>query len=237
MTKNLKNKNKNKNKLPDKILKIINLDKEGWHESWSSGRNMLNIIHPFRIVIAGKPNCGKSTTCKNILLRCKPRFKRIIVVHCDDEGTKEYDDLDAELLGEVPDPKDQELFDGKTKTLLIFDDIEYEFLPKIQKRNLDRCFGYLSTHKCVSILLACQNITSVCPAVRRMSNFFILFKVPDMDLLFLIARKCGIKKEIFKEIFEKRIVGYHDSFWIDLTINSPFPWRINGYTALDLKNI
>ena len=54
--------------LPNRIL---NPDKQ-FHESWSSGRNLLNIPHPFRAVFLGPPGSGKSTAVKNIILRIQP---------------------------------------------------------------------------------------------------------------------------------------------------------------------
>lgn len=229
-------KSRKKKQLPKKIISIQNKDKT-FQEKWTPTRDELNFPHSTRILITGKVSCGKSTLAKNILVRADPPFKRIIIVHCDAEGTKEYDDLEHEILSEIPDPSDHELFNGEEKTVMILDDIEYDFLPKNQKRNLDRIFGYLSSHKNVTVMLCAQNITNIPPAVRRMSNIFILFKVPDMELLYLIARKIGIKKKVFMYIFDKYIINYHDSFWIDLTPLSPYPYRINGYNIIDLKEI
>lgn len=82
--------------LPDenKLFRIPNKDKF-FHETWHPGRNLLNIPHPFRAILAGPPNRGKSTICKNLLLRADPPFEQVIVVHYDME-TKEYDDLKGE---------------------------------------------------------------------------------------------------------------------------------------------
>lgn len=231
-----KKKSKKLYKLPKEIIPIPNPDKSPWHESWTKNRNMLNIPHPYRIVIFGPPNSGKTTLAKNILLRAKPPFKRIIIIHCDDEYTKEYNDLgDIDIINIIPDPKDSEYFDGEDKTLVILDDLEYEYLPKEQKRNLDRLFGFVSTHKNVSVILNSQNPTNVSPCIRRMSNIWILFKILDMDLLFLLARKIGMKREAFTEIFRKYIKKKHDSLWIDLSDDSPYPVRVNGYTALSFN--
>lgn len=62
--------------LPNKIIPLRNQDK-GFHERWSSDRNLLNIPHPFRTVCVGRPNCGKSTVIENMLIRADPMFDEI----------------------------------------------------------------------------------------------------------------------------------------------------------------
>lgn len=229
-------------KLPKKILPIPNKDKKGFFEKWKPNRNLMNIPHPFRCVIFGKPNAGKSTIIKNIVLRAKPPFEKIIIVHYDAHGTKEYDDLKegpdddtVQMFGEIPDPRDEKIFDPKIKKLLVFDDIEYKTLNKASMNKLDRCFGYLSTHKNTSILLAAQNLTNIPVGVRRMANVMIMFKVPDLELLYLFARKIGIKKDDFYELVNKYINGYHDSLWFDFTPETPAEIRKNCYEVIPIE--
>jgi ribosome biogenesis GTPase A len=240
--KSIKNKLKKKLnvKLPKKILPIPNKDKKGFFEKWTPRRDLMNIIHPFRVLIFGKPNAGKSTIIKNIVLRAKPQFEKIIIIHYDASNTKEYDDIKEEndnesfiMMNDIPNPRDNKLFDPKIKKLLIFDDIEYKTLNKSETNKLDRCFGYLSTHKNTSICLASQNMTNIPVAVRRMSNFMIMFKVPDLELLFLFARKIGIKKDDFYKLVNKYIKTYHDSLWFDMTLGSPAEVRRNCYEVID----
>ena len=228
---------KKKIKLPKEILIIKNPDKF-YHENWKTPKNRdpLDIPHPYRIVICGKPNSGKSMLAKNILLRASKPFEKIIICHYDGHDTKEYEDLgDIKMLDYIPNPRDKELFDPKYKTLLIFDDLEFQYIPKEQKKYLDRFFGYSTTHKNMSIILCAQNLTNIPVAVRRMANVFIMFKVPDMELLYLMGRKLGIKKDNFNRIFEDNIKSYHDSIWFDLSAGSPFPLRRNGYLILDIN--
>jgi hypothetical protein len=90
--------------LPKELLPIKNADKEGWMETWSKKRDLLNIPHPMRGVFLGPPHTGKSTTIKNILLRADPPFERVICIHCDHEGSKEWDDIGAEMRGDIPAP-------------------------------------------------------------------------------------------------------------------------------------
>jgi hypothetical protein len=91
--------------LPRRIIALPNQDKL-WHETWEAGRDPLNFPHPFRGILLGPPGSGKSNAVKNLLLRADPPFTRLMVVHVDPAYTQEYDDVGAELLSEIPDPKD-----------------------------------------------------------------------------------------------------------------------------------
>lgn len=217
-----------KPRLPNKILPLPNADKT-FHEKWYKGRNMLNIPHPFRCVCLGPPNCGKGTVIKNILLRAKPEFEEVYVIHPDPEYTKEWDDIGAEMLNSIPAPDE---WPGEVKTLVIIDDMEFKMMSKDQKRNLDRLCGYCSTHKNISVLLAAQDTFNVPACVRRCCNLFVFWKMNDMDSLAATARKTGMKANNFNSIFNGICNDPHDSLFIDLTKNSPYPLRLNGYTVI-----
>jgi ABC-type cobalamin/Fe3+-siderophores transport system ATPase subunit len=218
-----------KDKLPNKILCISNDDK-AFHEKWTETRNALNIPHPFRGVLLGPPNSGKSTIAKNILLRQNPPFKEVVIIHCDSEYTKEYDDLgeSVKLLSSIPAPEEWE---GIEKTLVILDDLEFKGMSKDQKRNLDRLVGYVSTHKQISVLLCAQDAFQVPPIVRRCSNLFILWKSHDLDSMAIVARKSGLTSNELKELF-KLCKDKKDSIWIDMTDKTPYPLRLNGYELI-----
>jgi len=222
-------------KLPNRIIALPNPDKE-FHESWTKGRNMLDIPHPFRCVCLGPPNVGKTTIVKNLLLRAKPEFEDVVVIHCDGNYTKEYDDLgedNIEILSEIPAPEDWE---GEKKTLVVLDDLEYKQMNKEQKRNLDRLFGYVSTHKNISIILCSQDAFNVPPIVRRCSNLFVLWRCPDLDAMATCARKTGMKSEGFNSIFNKLMLDSRDSLWLDMTSGTPYPMRKNGYTIINKES-
>ena len=169
-------------RLPTRIIPIPNLDK-GFHEKWTPDRDLMNFPHPFRAVLAARPNSGKTCVILNIILRVaqSPRpFRKIIVVHCDPESTKEYDRVKATLLADIPKPSE---FAGDCKTLVILEDLDFLAMKKVQKGRLDRLFGYCSTHKNVSVIATSQNTFSVPPNVRRCANLFVLWSSHDLDAL------------------------------------------------------
>lgn len=218
-----------KPKLPNEILAIPCADK-AFHESWTKGRNKLNIPHPFRCVALGPPNSGKSTIVKNLLLRAKPQFEEVFVIHCDPEYTQEYDDVGAVMLADIPAPNEWE---GAVKTLVVLDDLEFKNMSKDQKKNLDRLFGFVSTHKNISVILCSQDPFSVPPMVRRCSNLWVLWKLADIDAMSICARKTGLKSGSFNTLFNTLNISGHNSLWIDMTNKSPYPLRKNGYTVIE----
>jgi len=218
--------------LPSKILALPNRDKE-FHEKWEIGRNMLNIPHPFRAVCLGPPNVGKSTVAKNILLRASPPFREVVIIHCDAEYTKEYDDLGrVQMLSKIPAPEE---WPGLVKTLVILDDLEFKGMGKIQRRNLDRLFGYVSTHKNISCILCSQDPFNVPTIVRRCANLWVLWRSPDLDSLAACARKTGMTRKAFMAIF-KLFTSPRDSLWIDSTSKTPYPLRKNGFHAIHKRS-
>ena len=219
-------------RLPDVLLPLSNPDKD-FHERWSKGRNMLDLPHPFRGVLLGPPNCGKSTTVKNILIRAHPAFEAVTVIHCDPEHTKEYADLgDACVIrGDIPGPAE---WSADVKQLVIIDDLEVKSLGKEQMRNLDRLFGYVSTHKNISVVLCSQDAFNVPPIVRRCSNLWVLWRGPDLDAMACVARKSGLTAKDLKRIFDS-FTSDKDSVWIDRTSGTPWPLRKNAFLVLKKK--
>ena len=215
-------------------LYIIKNDDKEFHEKWTKGRHMMNIPHPFRAVLCGPPNCGKSTLIKNLIMFNKPYFKEIIVIHCDPEYTKEYDDLECELISEIPAPNE---FEGKDKTLVILDDLEYKNLTKEQKKNLDRLFGFVSTHKNISVCLTAQDVFNIPAGVRRCANLWLLWRICDLDALIRIARKLNYTNKQLKYLFDNYIDNTHDFIMVDNSHKTPYPLRKNGTELIDLKFI
>lgn len=124
-----------KSSLPNKIIPIRNRDKT-FHERWYPGRNLLDIPHPFRMVLASKPNCGKTTVILNVILRVtlgEHPFERIMIIHCGSDHTREYDDLDKDMLAEIPAPED---FPSDQKILCVIEDLGFLDLSVGQRSRL-----------------------------------------------------------------------------------------------------
>ena len=218
-----------KKKLPKKIIPISNPDK-GFHEKWSKGRDMLDLPHPYRVCLLGKPNSGKTTVMKNILIRANPPFEEVLIVHCDPENTNEFDDINGKIISEIPAPDE---LDADVKRLIILEDLEYGNMSKEQKGHLDRLYGYVSTHKNTSVMMTAQDGFSIPAICRRCCSLWVIWKIDDTDSLKCIGRRVGMKSNEFSDIFNEHLQGPKDSLWIDMTDHSPYPIRINGYNLLE----
>lgn len=222
--------------IPRKIIPFANRDKD-FHEAWERGRDWLDIPHPFRALLASKPNGGKTTVIFNIILRValgKYPFEKLVVVHCDPQQTKEYDQIDCELLTELPAP---EQLSGDRKTLVILEDLNYLDMSQEQKGRLERLYGYASTHKNISCILTAQDPFRILPTIRRCTNVFVLWNNHDVDMIRALARKTGISPELLREILATECRGPHDCLWLDFTENSPAPFRKNGFQRIRVNPV
>lgn len=178
----------------------------------------------------GEFSSGKSLTARNIFLRADPPFERLIVCHIDAK-TKEWNDCNAHILDYIPDP--DSWGNGEQKTLCIIDDINFRGMSKQQKSNLNRLFGYTSSHCNVSVILTTQNFYEVPISVRRMANFFVVWKSRDLRNMRSMASRMGFSTEEFMKLVNDHLTAYHDSLWVDYTPHSPFFIRKNGYKMIE----
>jgi hypothetical protein len=221
--------------LPNHIIALPNSDKK-FHEKWYDGRNKLDMPHPYRAILVGKPGVGKSTICKNLVLRADPPFESVRIIHADPMHTKEYDDLgNVELSGDIL-PADEWDSDD-TKTLIILDDLEFKGMDKKQLQNLHRLFGYASTHKNISVLLCSQDFFNIPPICKRCSTLFVIWKNQDIDSMNMVAKRCGMDYKLFNSIFKNHITEPRDSLWIDLSEKTKYPIRKNGFETDIFKNM
>ena len=230
----MNNKKKKSLNLPKTLIHIPNKDK-AWHEKWTEGDDELNFPHPFTCLLLGKPNRGKTNIIKNIIIRQNKPFKNIYLLHCGLDLTHEYDEIDTIDLKEIPSPF-SDIINDKEKNLFILEDLEFKNMAsKEQKSRMNRLYGYVSTHRNCSIISSGQDFFDLPACVRRMSKIFIIWKVDDIDSLETIRRRVDIKKADWAFIFDHYIRNPHDSLWIDMTKNSPYKLRLNGYKILEKK--
>ncbi len=216
--------------LPQRLIPIECSDKF-FHESWKRTRNLIDFPHPFRAVLLGPPGVGKTSTLKNLLMAAKPPYEEVICIHCDPDYSTEYDDLGEAcvLLDKIPAPEE---FEGRVKTMVILDDLEYKRMDRDQYRALSRLFGFVSTHKNISVCLTSQDYAEVPAICRRTCNLWVLWRATDTDEMNTLARRIGMKGESFKHIFDTLLPDFHDSLWVDLTRNTRCKLRKNGFIPI-----
>ena len=120
--------------------------------------------------------------------------------------------------------------------MLIFEDLDFSTLPKSELGKLSRLYGYCSSHKSLSVAITAQNWKEIPVPCRRISNVFIIWRIPDISSIKTLASKCGLSTNDILEIFNTHIKNKHDSLWLDNTPDSPAPLRINGYKVLKKNN-
>lgn len=201
-----------KKSLPHHVIAIPNPDK-GFHESVDKlEKDRADLPHPFRILMCGQPNCGKTTLALNLILHQTKPFERIVVWHTD-PGTSEYELVTDEIVEEAPQLED---FDKEKKNLVVIDDVALRGLGKDEKWRLDRLLGNWSTHSNISVVVTSQQPNAIPANIRRQCNSYVLWKSTDMQSLKDIALKCGCEAADLRKYFH-HLKTPKDSLLIDLT--------------------
>lgn len=224
-------------KPPNSLIEIKNKDKsftEHWNEK--RAKDLANFPHSSRICLVGEPNSGKSFLCKHIFLHQRPRFKELYIIHADaDAPTNEFDDLEPTMImGEFPDIS---FWDGKVKTCVIVDDVEYSNLPRQQVANMNKLFRYGSSHKNITIYCTNQVFFELPSVIRKVSDVFIIWKPRSKTDLKLIANRIGLEYEEFENIFKNICTDYRDSLCIDLKRNTPQKFRKNLWEPINIQEV
>ena len=219
------------------------------HESWKDGRDLMNYPCPSRICLLSAPGRGKTTNVLNLILKAQPHYEKIFLSHPalmqadedeedvdEDDVVKEYTGIDYIPIYDIPTPK---YFDnGSKKQAWILDDVELRNLNKAQKKNLNKCLSYSSTHYNLTIILAVQDpFSQALPMVMRFCNIFVLYKYNDLLYTRLILTRMGINKQHQEHILnEMKSYETHDNLVVDLSENAPHRYRKNHYSPV-LKDI
>ena len=218
--------------LPKKMIYMKNGDKLT-HEAWFPNRNIANLPRPYRAILCGGVNSGKTTTAKNLILRAYPRFDRIMLVHCSPSST-EWDDLglsEEDKFTDIPDISEFPEEGSKEKCLIILEDVEYVG-NESKHKNLYMLFRYISTHCNTSVILNYQSFIKVPKIARRLASFFTIWRMPDLTQMQIIERKVGLKKGELLDMFENCCDDPRDSISFDLSLNTPAPIRKNIFQVI-----
>lgn len=223
-------------KLPKKLIEIKNVDKS-WTEQWTESRkkDISNFPHPSRIVLLGAPSVGKSFIMKSLILRQRPMFKELFIIHGDADSTNEFDDLEPTLM--MSDFPDVSFFDGKIKSCLFIDDYEFSNMSKQQTAMCNKLFRYISSHKNLTIYVSHQLAFELPSLIRRLCNVWIIWKPRSKAELRLIANRIAMSPDELEYIFGNICTGYRDSLTVDFHKDTPAFLRKNIFEAIDLKNV
>ena len=93
------------------------------------------------------------------------------------------------MIDNIPSVED---YSGEEKTLLVIDDIDFTCLSKDELKNLERTFGYVSSHKNVSICITSQDVFRLPKFVRRYCNIIVVWRVKDSDNVAILNRRLGL---------------------------------------------
>lgn len=220
-------------KLKHELVEIKNTDK-GFTEHWSKSRatNVANFPHPSRVALIGGPSSGKTFLIKHLILHQRPMFQEMYVIHGDSDCTTEFEDMDVTLMmEEFPEIG---FWDGKVKTCIVLDDVEYSKLSKEQEARMNKLFRYGSSHKNITIYVTHQNFYSLPVLIRKLCNVYVLWRPRSLMELRTIAHRVGYSAKALDYIFEHVCTEHRDSLCIDHHHNSPAVLRKNLWEKIEL---
>jgi hypothetical protein len=224
-------KRKDNLKLPQEVIVFPNADKDSFQES-EDEEDYANIPRQnLSAIVAGRPNSGKSCLMKTILIHADPPYQKIWVVHVDPQ-TKEYNDIECEVVGSVNDLPDTDGFDPDEKTIVIIEDLDYEELKKSERSKLSYLLRYTHSHYGVSIVILTQNIFGVPVGLRRKVSQLFLFR-HDINTMMMLCSRFGISRNKLIYIFDNICTDRHDSLLIDDTAHKVPRLRKNIFIPID----
>ena len=223
---------------PNRVVAYGCADKS-LRESWDAHRqqDIANFPSPFRMLMLGPPNSGKSTLCKNVVVHQDPPFDEVYIVHEDAGATREYDDLEPSgMLAEIPglafwdalptmeeDPETGE--ERPIKRLVIVDDVEYTRASKQRLKDLAILMRFASSHKNLSVIESSKFLR---PAGHREEGCRRICALAiEGNELHLIENRIGLPNGSHTEIFDAFGRDARDSVCIDATRGTPAPLRWN----------
>lgn len=180
---------------------------------------------------------GKSTCILNILARANPPYEKVHIIYPGGgSATGEFDSLKPKSIitfhDRIPDISVFPTMKEKAvKTAVVIDDLELKELKADQRGFLDRICGHVSTHRHADVFVCSQQWVNIPPVVRRCSNVFVVWKPRDISTLPYMARGMEVDLESLFKLCKLPT----DSVWVDKTVRSPAPLRLNGFDVIKQK--
>jgi len=185
------------------------------------------------ILIIGPTGSGKSTALIEFLSRKNESFYQIIICSFSttDEPLYKYlknkiEDIELiENINELPKLTEFNDCDKNEEKLIVFDDMIN--LPKNDKVKIQEWFNSAQKYGFTGIALV-QNYVDTPVQMRRNANYIFVFKLKDINTINNILKNHNIYgKDIkkMKEAYFLSIQGEKGFFLLDLTNNSPMPFR------------
>lgn len=188
---------------------------------------MLPFKHPFTCIVSGPTQCGKTTFIMKLISNTQtiiePPPERI--VYCYGEYQHTFDSVRdrVEFHEGLPDVRQ---FDGRSRTLLILDDLMAEADDSVAN-----VFTKISHHRDVSVIFLTQNLFHKNKHMRTISlnaHYLVLFKNPrDVTQFATLARQMYSKNWHFAvEAFNDATSQPHSYLLIDLKSNTDEQYRL-----------
>lgn len=205
--------------------------------------------HPARIIIVGKPGCGKRGVMYNILENYDFDFDTITEVHASAKSDEHDVFKDAEdyqlwqwdnstdgdtsdpynLIGIPPISRFEKKDDdgNKLNSLLIMDEPPCEWGSEM-RRKVGTLMNYNSTHNNCTIFLVTQHFQNLPVQIREAATHFIFFPTQNRLQCRFMSSKCGANLE---SLFQRFCRNKYDSIMVDMTGDGP-RLRRNVYEVL-----
>jgi hypothetical protein len=222
----------------NKIISLKNPDKIH-NEYYTPGRENLDFPKSFIAVISGRPNCGKTNTIYNLIVKfqsSKKKFKEIHIVH-GSEYSNEYDIIDpTSIRPDIPSYLEFENVDEHK--LIIIDDYDWTAIPSDTLKKVSELVRFGSSHHCISLIFVNQSFFRLPKIIKDMANIFIIYKPIDLDELNTLGRRVGFKRGELKDLFKKKLPHWRDSLLINLIPSNPYSkFYKNLYEPIEIEEL
>lgn len=231
-----------KHSLPKEIIVIPNRDKKQ-NEKWDEARmtHPANFPCPNRFILVGRPGSGKSLCLQNILLRSRPLYDVLVLVHPDGKISREWEDFEPTYVFE--EPPGTEFFeqlikkDGTfPKTAIVIDDIELYKQRKEILSNIATIMRYYSTHRYVSCFLTFQSFFDIPSIYRKLASVFIIYRPLITNEFATIENRLGMPKGRLRYLFDSLCHKPTDFIVVDHSNGSPMPLRFGLFQKIDIED-